>query len=238
MWKKGHQTCFLFGAALLLALSAVISVADAALVAFGGVVPGAGVIQVPVRSMRGERFVHIVRQHTDFSCGAASLATILRYGYHRQVTEQEVLQGLFRVSNPVVVRQKGFSLMDLKRYIATLGMQGVGFRVQSAALYRLKVPVIVLLDMNGYEHFVVVRRAIGDRVYIADPALGERIMPLAEFVHDWDHIIFAVIGRGFDRHTVLLRPRAPLALPRSVLRASAVTTTQLMEFGFQNAGMF
>ncbi|MHB1951519.1 MAG: C39 family peptidase [Acidiferrobacteraceae bacterium] len=206
-------------------------------VAFGGVVPGAGVVQVHLRTLRGERFVHIVRQHTDFSCGAAALATILRYGYDRGVTEQEVLQGLFRVSNPEVVREKGFSLMDLKRYVATIGLRGVGFRIRTGALYRLKVPVIVLLDISGYEHFVVLRRVLADRVYVADPALGERVMPLDRFLHDWDHIIFAVVGNGFDPRTLLLRPRAPVAVSDQGAR-EAMVNAQLIEFGFQNAGMF
>lgn len=223
--------------AVLVFVFALFMASRADAVEFGGVVPGAGAVRIHVRTLRGERFIHIVRQHTDFSCGAAALATILRYGYDRGVTEQEVLRGLFQVSNPAVVREKGFSLMDLKRYIATLGLQGAGFRVRTSALYRLKVPVIVLLNIGGYDHFVVVRRALANRVYIADPALGERVMPLDRFTHDWDHIIFAVIGSGYNPRTLLLHPRAPIAVSDQGARESMVNA-QLIEFGFQNAGMF
>lgn len=226
-----------FFPAVLVFVFALFMTSRADAVEFGGVVPGAGAVQVHLRTLRGERFVHIVRQHTDFSCGAAALATILRYGYDRGVTEQEVLRGLFQVSNPAVVREKGFSLMDLKRYIATLGLQGAGFRVRTSALYRLKVPVIVLLNIGGYEHFVVVRRALANRVYVADPALGERVMSRDQFTHDWDHIIFAVIGSGFNPRTLLLHPRAPIAVSDQGARESVINA-QLIEFGFQNSGMF
>ncbi|WP_308390022.1 hypothetical protein [Acidithiobacillus sp. AMEEHan] len=89
--------------------------------AFGNIIPGAGVIHVPVRSMVDMHFIHVIRQHTDFSCGAASLATILKYAFGQDVTEESVMKGLFTVSNPAVVRKVGFSLLDIKNYVEKIG---------------------------------------------------------------------------------------------------------------------
>lgn len=180
---------------------------------FGNVIPGAGVIHVPVRSMVGMHFIHVVRQHTDFSCGAASLATILKYGFNRDVTEESVMKGLFTVSNPAEVKKVGFSMLDLKNYVDKIGLQAQGYVVTPAQLEKIHIPVIILLDLNGYKHFVVLEKTTTDKVYLADPALGNRIMPKKVFLQDWNKIVFAVFGKGFDPHSVLLTPpESPSAL--------------------------
>ena len=42
--------------------------------------PGGAVIYKKVESIRERRFANLVEQKTDFSCGAAALAPILRQG--------------------------------------------------------------------------------------------------------------------------------------------------------------
>lgn len=180
---------------------------------FGNIIPGAGVIQVPVRSMVGMHFIHVVRQHTDFSCGAASLATILKYGFDQDVTEESVMKGLFTVSNPKEVEKVGFSMLDLKNYVDKIGLHAQGYVVTPEQLDKIHIPVIVLLDLGGYKHFVVLEKTTADKVYLADPALGNRIMPKKIFLQDWNKIVFAVFGDGFNPHSVLLSPpEAPSAL--------------------------
>ena len=176
---------------------------------FGNIIPGAGVIHLPVRSMVGMHFIHVVRQRTDFSCGAASLATILRYGFNQKVTENSVMKGLFTVSNPEEVKKIGFCMLDLKRYVNRLGLHGEGYVISADNLKNVHIPVIVLLDLGGYKHFVVLEKTGQNKVYLADPALGNRQMPLAQFHKDWNGIVFAVFGNGFDPHSVLLTPPEP-----------------------------
>ncbi len=212
--------------------------ASAETMGIGGVIPGAGPIHVDVTSMRGLRYVNMVPQHTDFSCGAAALATILKYAYGRDVTEAQVIQGLFKVSDPQIVRTKGFSLLDLKNYVDTLGFRGRGYEVEPAVLDRIKIPVIVLLDINGYKHFVVFEKAEGDTIYIGDPALGNRVMTREDFVKSWNNIVFAVIGKGFIKNTVLLNPSGPLTAKRLVNARTIVTNAQLIDFGFTRADLF
>ena len=171
----------------------------------GGVLPGAGAIHPQMTTLRDQTFAHVVRQRTDFSCGAAALATILKYAYNMDIDERQVFFGMYAVSDQAQVRQRGFSLLDMKAYLKTIGMQGVGFKVTTEALYQVKVPVIVLLNMNGYEHFVVMRKATPDGVYVADPALGNREMPNDLFFKDWQYsVIFAVIGPKYDPENVLV----------------------------------
>ncbi len=204
----------------------------------GDVIPGAGPVRMDVISMRGLRYINMVPQHTDFSCGAASLATILKYAYGRDVTEAQVIQGLFKVSDPQIVRTKGFSLLDLKDYVETLGFRGRGYKIEPRLLDRIRIPVIVLLDISGYKHFVVFEKAEGDRVYVGDPALGNRVMTREDFVKSWNDIVFAVIGKGFIKDTVLLNPPQPLTAKRLVNARTIVTNAQLIDFGFTRADLF
>jgi predicted double-glycine peptidase len=206
--------------------------------AVGNIIPGAGPVQVNVRSMRALRYVDMVRQHTDFSCGAASLATILKYAYGRNVTEAQVIAGLFKVSDPKVVRTKGFSLLDLKDYVETLGYRGRGYKIKPQLLDQIRIPVIVLLDIKGYKHFVVFKKAVGDEIYLGDPALGNRVMSREEFVADWNSIVFAIIGKGFIRDTVLINPQPPLTARHLVNAHTIVTKAQLIDFGFTRADLF
>jgi predicted double-glycine peptidase len=100
------------------------------------------------------------------------------------------------------------------------------------------VPVIALLDIRGYKHFVVLKKVVGDRVYIGDPALGNRIMDKNDFVAGWNGIVFAIIGKGFDRSTVLLNPPEPLTLRQRSGLVNTVGTAQLLEFGFTRSELF
>lgn len=211
--------------------------AFAAAIRFDGVIPGAGIVTKQVQSMRELRFADLVRQETDFSCGAAALATVLRYGYRRNVTEKDVLEGMMAISDPEVVRQRGFSLLDMKRYVKQLGMRGRGYRVGMKGVKLLKIPTIILLDIRGYKHFVVLKKVVGDDVFLADPALGNKVIPISELENNWNGIAFAVIGRGFDRQTVLLKPRGVPTVRRFQL-AAPLTDADLLEFGFSHADLF
>lgn len=226
----------LSGSVLLLMWS-VLTTTHAAPIYFGDVIPGAGTVTKNVVSMREGRFTHITRQQTDFSCGAAALATILTYAYDWPVTEAEVVQGMLEVSDPNVVRERGFSLLDIKKYLEMIAMRGRGYRVGYDDLRKVRVPTIVLLDTQGYRHFVVLKEVTNKRVFVADPALGNRIMKRAEFEQGWNGIVFAVIGHGFERETVLLDRKEPPTVQRHQLQAP-LTDAELYEFGFKHADLF
>jgi hypothetical protein len=44
-----------------------------------------------------------------------------------------------------------------------------------------KAPIIVPINANGYNHFVIFRGIIGNRVLLADPAWGNRTMLMDKF---------------------------------------------------------
>lgn len=212
--------------------------AQAADMQVGNILPGGGMIQKKIISMRERRYTHIVPQNTDFSCGAAALATILKYAYGRDVSEEEVIHGLLEVSDPEIVRVKGFSLLDIKHYAEKIGMRGRGYRIAMEQLETLRAPTIALMDMRGYKHFVVVAKTEAGKVYIADPALGNRIIDKNTFGSEWNGMVFAIFGQGFDRNSVLLNPPGPLTARNLVNTFRPLTDAELLDFGFAHADLF
>ncbi|PWK86619.1 C39 family peptidase [Fulvimonas soli] len=206
---------------------------------FSGVLPNGALYVGRVESMQEGRYRNMVRQHTDFSCGAAALATILRYAYHLDVDETTVIDGLMGVADPQLVRQRGFSLLDLKHYVEELGLRAHGYRVDEARLRRLRIPAVVLMDVNGYRHFVVLKQVHDDTVELADPILGNRSLALDAFVKAWpSHALFVVIGSDFDRNTVLLQPTSRPDIRSLFARQGPITDAELLDFGFTHADFF
>lgn len=202
------------------------------------VLPGGAVVFKPVQSMRERKFANLVQQKTDFSCGAASLATILRQAYWLDVTEAQIIEGMLAHSDQNLVRVQGFSMLDMKRYVESIGMRARGYRVTPETLTSVAIPVIVLMDIRGYKHFVVMQKAEKDWVYIGDPVLGHRRFKFDDFVKGWNGIIFAVIGQGYDKTNVLRDPPLPLTAKNRINTFSPVRDTELMDFGFIQSDFF
>ena len=112
-------------------------------------------IQAPLKSMKDLRDRNLVRQRFDYSCGAAALATILRYGFGEEVTEREILSQLFDLLSEEekdVSRKEGFSLLDLQQVAQSRGYNAQGFRLSAENLPKLRGPVIVAGFSNQVQH--------------------------------------------------------------------------------------
>ena len=155
----------------------------------------------PVRSLLEIRQNNVVVQEWDLSCGAAALATILNYQHGDPVSEREIAIGMMTreeyLENPMIVNvREGFSLLDLKRFVDTRGYKGVGLGQMTLKNLIADAPMIVPVNLQGYQHFVVFRGVLGNRVLLADPAYGNRTMLRSTFEKAW--IEYAELGRvGF-----------------------------------------
>lgn len=194
--------------------------------------PDVPTITKSVESWEARRFNGLVRQQTDFSCGAAVLATIFNSAYGRSTTEQQVLLNMLQVADPDIVREKGFSLLDMKKYVQAIGMKGEGYEVDYAMLGKLDVPTIVLINIKGYKHFVIVRKVYRDEVSIGDPALGNRLMSRADFDAAWNNVAFVVMGDGYDPGNSLLDPPEALSARRLLEQHARLPAAEAAEFGF------
>lgn len=202
------------------------------------VLPDGGLAYKAVVSIRERRFSNLVEQKTDFSCGAAAMATILNEAYGWRLDEEEVIKGMLVNGDAALIANQGFSMLDMKRYAESLGLRARGYRVSAEQLAAIKIPTIVLLNVRGYKHFVVLQRTTPDSVYIGDPVLGHKKMGVEEFKKGWNGIAFALIGPGYDRANALMSPPEPLTARHKLDRFAPVKDAELMEFGFIQSDFF
>jgi predicted double-glycine peptidase len=159
----------------------------------------------PVRSLLEMRRQSVVVQQWDLSCGAAALATLLNYQHGDLVSEREIAKGLIErdeyLAQPLLVRARhGFSLLDLKRYVEQRGYQGIGYGRLTLADLVERAPLIVPVRFFGYNHFVVFRGIVGNRVLLADPAFGNSTMLAQRFEAGWlEYAKFGKVGFAVAR---------------------------------------
>jgi hypothetical protein len=174
--------------------------------------PDGSRLNVAVRSFVELRFRDVVRQSRDVSCGAAALATLLTHYWGEPITEQQAIEAMAQLGDRQRIEQEGFSLLEMKRFAEGRGYAAVGYRVEGAAnLVKLPVPVISLVNVRGYAHFVVIKGVAGDHVFIADPAFGNRVRSLERFEREWNGVILAVVSPTRVGNTAFMAD----ALPRT-----------------------
>ncbi len=147
---------------------------------------------VPVTSLADIPFRTVVRQQYDYSCGSAALATLLHYHYGVRVGEAEVFKAMYATGDQKRIREVGFSLLDIKRYLASRGFEADGYRATFDQLIKINRPAIAVVTAGTYRHFVVVKGARGGKVLIGDPAQGLKTYSNAEFSQIWNGVIFAI----------------------------------------------
>ncbi len=153
---------------------------------------GGGLYNVPVTSLSEIPFRTVVRQQYDYSCGSASLATLLKYHYGVNVNEAEIFKAMYIVGDQAKIQKVGFSLLDIKHYLETRGFQSDGFRMTMDQLIHINRPGIAVVTAGAYRHFVVVKGARDGNILVGDPALGLKTYSTAEFAKMWNGVIFAI----------------------------------------------
>ncbi len=163
-----------------------------------------------VRSWKYLRDRNVVLQQYDYSCGASALATLMRYYFEDPVSEEQILMSILGPMPDREVREReknGLSLLDLKQCAESRGYQAAAVKLTWQALKQLKGPVLVYVVREGYKHFAVLKGVRGDRIYLADPSLGNVRMSVARFAREWSGVALILGKEGFG-----LPQSYPLAL--------------------------
>ncbi|PPK77017.1 hypothetical protein B0F87_102123 [Methylobacter tundripaludum] len=184
---------------------------------FNGVA-GAGNYDVPVTSFLERRFKTVYKQQYDFSCGSATLASLLTYHYDDAVDEQSVFVDMYQNGDRQKIQKQGFSLLDIKLYLERRGYRSDGFKIKLDQLVTANVPAITIINNNGYLHFVIIKGVSDQEVLVGDPAVGVKAIPRDEFEEMWGNRILFLIhdkqdvaAKHFqDQQEWALRVKAPL----------------------------
>ncbi|HLQ85968.1 MAG TPA: C39 family peptidase [Salinisphaeraceae bacterium] len=177
-----------------------------------------GTTVAQVQSLKGRRFSRTIEQQYDFSCGSASVATLLSFHYHDPVTEQTVFRTMWENGDQAKIRREGFSLLDIKHYMEARGYAANGYEISLDKLRETHVPAIVLINDHGYNHFVVIKGVHENRVLFGDPSRGARSMSLERFHELMSNPIVFVITSARERAVFngqsdwSTRPLAPLGV--------------------------
>lgn len=156
--------------------------------------PEAGNYAIRVTSYAEIPFRTVFRQQFDYSCGSAALATLLHFQYGKTTDEAQVFRAMYAHGNQVKIRKFGFSLLDMKTYLASLGYQSDGYRVSLNQLAELDVPAIALIQIGSYRHFVVIKGVLDHYVLVGDPSQGLRVYKKTHFDKMWNGIAFIIHG--------------------------------------------
>ncbi len=162
-----------------------------------------------IHSWRALQRRNIVMQERDYSCGAAALATLVKYYVGDDVDETFFLKELDHIltAEEVVDRVKnGLALSDLRKVAVRTGYQAVVAKLSFEKLIEAKAPLLVGIEVDGYKHFVVYRGFDGYWVYLADPIRGNLRIKGHEFQSQWQkNLALAVTKAGLkpDRITPL-----------------------------------
>jgi hypothetical protein len=163
---------------------------------------GERTFQQHVTSWTSLRKENVVMQQRDYSCGAASLATLIRYHWGDSVSETQLLREALQMLTAEEMQDRiknGLSLTDLRRLAVRVGYQAAIGRQEFDKLAQVKIPLIVGIVVNGFNHFVIYRGTDGEFVYLADPARGNIRTLIPEFKQQWQqNAVLVVIKPGVN----------------------------------------
>jgi hypothetical protein len=168
------------------------------------------------KSWKAIKQTNVVVQKYDYSCGAAALATMFRYYFQDDVTEDDVLKETLKTLTPEEIKDRqenGLSMNDLFKTAAKMGYLATVYRLPVEKIRELPAPMIVRIEKHGYKHFVVLRGAIEDRVFLADPTRGNIRLSIHEFLEQWSGEVLILGKKGFGLpkdHPLALKHPSPV----------------------------
>jgi predicted double-glycine peptidase len=167
------------------------------------------------------RYEATVPQLADFTCGAASLATVMTFYWNTPISEAKLLKSLkARYTDDQIkhINETGLNFDDMILMAKSVGFEGEGVKLPLNELPAVKGPIIVHLDKGELQHFVVLRR-VGDGVYyVSDPIVGQLAMSKAEFAKQYtgDALTVWKEGNKLPDGTVLANPRDGINVDQTV----------------------
>ncbi|PHD55573.1 peptidase domain-containing ABC transporter [Bacillus wiedmannii] len=116
-----------------------------------------------------KRRIPFIEQMEQSECGLCCLAMVLSY-FKSEYT-------LWELRDRWGGGRDGINLLIIKKMAESLGLEATGHRISIANIKEIELPAILHWEGN---HFVVVEKFKGNKVFILDPAIGRRVLLLEE----------------------------------------------------------
>ena len=151
--------------------------------------PGSNFAGRHPETMNSLRWRSVVRQAHDYSCGTGSIANLITLTGGQSPDEQTIIDRYIQMRGPQAVQdamRDGFSLLDLKRMMKSLGYDTAGMRYEAGTMPEDPQPMIVYLVVKGYRHFSVFAGIEQGQVLLIDPSRGRIRITHERFLSEWD----------------------------------------------------
>lgn len=124
-------------------------------------------------------------QHYIMDCGPTCLKMIAKF--HGRSISLDTLREKIKVS------KHGVSLFGVKEVAKSLGLETEGLSLSLDQLEETMLPVMAHWQQN---HFLIVYKIKKNKVYVSDPAKGNRIYTREEFIRSWSSYNLDGIPQG------------------------------------------
>jgi predicted double-glycine peptidase len=138
------------------------------------------------------RYSSVIGQTSDFTCGPATLATLLTHYYGRPVSEQAFTE---RSVADMQARGKavteGITLLALRNALQSEDVPSVSYRLtleQLREVLEVGLPIVAnVVYPKG--HYYLVLAIDSQHVLLADPSWGVRSQPIGNFLNAWNGVV-------------------------------------------------
>ena len=121
---------------------------------------------------------HTIKQTYEESCGAAALATLLRF-HGKDTNETEILG--------IASKTDMLSFAELAKISKAFGYEAQGYKISREVFEKTRIPLLVLVVREvDFPHFVVAINHDGDFVSVYDPSSGDYIASKSDFYAMWE----------------------------------------------------
>lgn len=121
------------------------------------------------------------RQEGLVDCGICCLYNIIRY-YKGNID----IEKLRKITN---TNENGTSIYNLVKASNELGFKSKAYKCNINDLCSLTFPLIALIKLNNYNHFVIIENIDIDKIKVFDPIRGYLKLSFSEFLEEWQNII-------------------------------------------------
>lgn len=135
--------------------------------------------EVNIKNWKTLRDSGVIKQRFDYSCGAASLATLLSGYYSLNVPEIKIINDMHKLGYLA-------NFQDMVEVVNLYGFKGIGIALGYDKLATLTIPVVIYVRHNGQDHFSVLRGISNTNVQLADPSWGNIKLSKTQFLKIWE----------------------------------------------------